>query len=93
LAGGIYGKPADKSANGEQVASGHRNLTISVNLSAKQFLQPKLVEDIGKLLSDLSLPPEVLKLEITESTVMGDPTAAVEMLQTHQIAWHSASYR
>jgi len=62
-------------------ASGHRNLTISVNLSAKQFLQPKLVEDIGKLLSDLSLPPEVLKLEITESTVMGDPTAAVEMLQ------------
>ena len=62
-------------------ASGQRNLTISVNLSAKQFLQPKLVEDIGKLLSDLSLPPEVLKLEITESTVMGDPTAAVEMLQ------------
>jgi len=62
-------------------ASGHRNLTISVNLSAKQFLQPKLVEDIGKLLSDLALPPEVLKLEITESTVMGDPTAAVEMLQ------------
>ncbi len=62
-------------------AIGHRNLTISVNLSAKQFLQPKLVEDIGKLLSDLSLPPEVLKLEITESTVMGDPTAAVEMLQ------------
>ena len=62
-------------------ASAYRNLTISVNLSAKQFLQPKLVEDIGKLLSDLSLPPEALKLEITESTVMGDPTAAVEMLQ------------
>jgi len=62
-------------------ASAYRNLTISVNLSAKQFLQPKLVEDIGKLLSDLPLPPEALKLEITESTVMGDPTAAVEMLQ------------
>jgi len=46
----------------------HRHLTISVNLSAKQFLQPKLVEDIKELLGDLALPPEALKLEITEST-------------------------
>ncbi len=59
----------------------HRHLTVSVNLSAKQFLQPKLVEDIRKLLSELALPPEALKLEITESTVMGDPSGAVEMLQ------------
>jgi diguanylate cyclase (GGDEF)-like protein/PAS domain S-box-containing protein len=59
----------------------HPHLTISVNLSAKQFLQPNLVEDIRKLLGELSLPPEALKLEITESTVMADPSAAVEMLQ------------
>src|SRR5258707_1879366 len=59
----------------------HRHLAIRVNLSAKQFLQPKLVEDIKELLGDLALPPEALKLEITESTVMGDPTAAVGMLQ------------
>src|SRR5882672_2585037 len=59
----------------------HRHLTISVNLSAKQFLQPNLVEDIKKLLGELALAPEALKLEITESTVMADPTGAVEMLQ------------
>lgn len=59
----------------------HSHLTISVNLSAKQFLQPNLVADISKLLRELALPPEALKLEITESTVMADPTAAVEMLQ------------
>ncbi len=59
----------------------HRHLTISVNLSAKQFLQPNLVEDIKKLLDELALSPEALKLEITESTVMADPSAAVEMLQ------------
>jgi diguanylate cyclase (GGDEF)-like protein/PAS domain S-box-containing protein len=59
----------------------HAQLTISVNLSAKQFLQPNLVEDIRKLLRELALPPEALKLEITESTVMADPLAAVEMLQ------------
>src|SRR5256884_737572 len=59
----------------------HRHLTISVNLSAKQFLQPNLVEDIKKLLRELALSPEALKLEITESTVMADPSGAVEMLQ------------
>src|SRR5467141_1775994 len=59
----------------------HAHLTISVNLSAKQFLQPNLAEDIRKLLIELALPPEALKLEITESTVMADPSAAVEMLQ------------
>src|SRR5947208_13537586 len=59
----------------------NRHLTISVNLSAKQFLQPNLVEDIRKLLLELALPPEALKLEITESTVMADPSAAAKMLQ------------
>src|SRR5947209_6896535 len=58
----------------------HPHLTISVNLSAKQFLQPNLVEDIRKLLIELEVPPEALKLEITESTVMADPSGAVEML-------------
>ena len=56
------------------------DLIISVNLSVKQFLQPNLVSDIKGLLRELAFPPESLKLEITESTVMGDPSAAVEML-------------
>src|SRR6266436_1254351 len=56
------------------------DLTISVNLSVKQFLQPNLVSDIAGLLRELKLPPQALKLELTESTVMGDPSAAVEML-------------
>jgi EAL domain-containing protein (putative c-di-GMP-specific phosphodiesterase class I) len=59
----------------------NRDLIISVNLSAKQFLQQNLVEDINKLLLELRLAPEALKLEITESTVMADPSGAVEMLQ------------
>ena len=57
------------------------DLTMSVNLSAKQLLQPHLVEEMQKLLRETALPPEALKLEITESAVMADPTAAAEMLQ------------
>jgi diguanylate cyclase (GGDEF)-like protein/PAS domain S-box-containing protein len=59
----------------------YSEMTISVNLSAKQFVQRNLVEEIRLLLEELQLSPNTLKLEITESTVMGDPAAAVKMLQ------------
>jgi EAL domain-containing protein (putative c-di-GMP-specific phosphodiesterase class I) len=57
------------------------NLTISVNLSPKQFLEPTLIQDIKNLLPEFGLPPAALRLELTESTVMGDPQATVEMLK------------
>jgi diguanylate cyclase (GGDEF)-like protein/PAS domain S-box-containing protein len=57
------------------------NFTMNVNLSAKQFLQPNLVEEIKGLMHDLAFSPESLKLEITESTVMIDPVATAKMLQ------------
>jgi diguanylate cyclase (GGDEF)-like protein/PAS domain S-box-containing protein len=60
--------------------NGDSSLTMSVNLSVKQFLQPNLAGEIGKLLREVGLPPDILKLEITESTVMADPSAAVETL-------------
>jgi len=58
-----------------------RDLFMSVNLSMKQFVQVKLVENIAAMLKELQLSPTNLKLEITESAVMEDPVAAVEMLQ------------
>ncbi len=57
------------------------NFTMNVNLSAKQFLQPNLVEEIRNLMQELAFSPETLKLEITESTVMIDPAATTKMLQ------------
>src|SRR5258708_9424608 len=58
----------------------YSQLTMSVNLSPKQFLQANLVEDIRNLLRELKLPPEALKLELTEMTVRGDPSAPIDML-------------
>jgi diguanylate cyclase (GGDEF)-like protein/PAS domain S-box-containing protein len=57
------------------------DLSVSVNLSVKQLLQPNLVEDIKKLLIEVSVPPQVLRFEITESAVMADPASATELLQ------------
>lgn len=55
-------------------------LTISVNLSGRQFLQPNLIGQIQQVLQDTGLDAECLKLEITESVVMEDGEAAVTML-------------
>jgi len=51
-------------------------VTLSVNLSVKQFLQPDLFERIERILERTGMPPRLLHLEITESAVMEDPDAA-----------------
>lgn len=55
-------------------------LTISVNLSSKQFSQPDLVEQIIHILQSTSLDARSLKLEITESTIMENAELATAML-------------
>ena len=55
-------------------------LTINVNLSVKQFMQPTLVKDIDRILSETNLDPRNLNLEITESLIMEDTSATATML-------------
>jgi len=47
-----------------------RNIPVSVNLSARQFNDPKLVQIVSRALRDTGLPAHLLALEITESTAM-----------------------
>ena len=58
-------------------------LSISVNLSTKQFSQPTLIDQVRQLLShpELEGNPVNLKLEITESVIMENADAAKAMLE------------
>ena len=56
-------------------------LTVWVNLSAKQFREPELVNQVAKALQKTGLPPSGLGLEITESVVMEDTPATIMTLQ------------
>jgi len=56
------------------------NLTISVNLSGKQFAQARLVEDVDQALKESGLDAHRLRLEITESAVMEDAPSAMAMI-------------
>jgi len=63
-------------------------LTISVNISSKQFSQPNLAKQIGQILRQTKLQPSSLKLEITESIIMENTKltkAAIEDLKALNI--------
>jgi diguanylate cyclase (GGDEF)-like protein/PAS domain S-box-containing protein len=52
-------------------------LSMSVNLSAREFAQTGLVDRVESLLAEFALEPARLRIEITESLIMEDPEAAV----------------
>ena len=55
-------------------------MLLSVNMSARQFQHPTFISDVGHILKDTNLDPRWLELELTESSIMKDPEAAIEKL-------------
>ncbi len=55
-------------------------LTVSVNLSSRQFSQPSLIGQIQQILRDTGVDAHCLKLEITESAIMENTESAMDML-------------
>jgi diguanylate cyclase (GGDEF)-like protein len=58
----------------------HPRLTVNVNLSARQCLQPDLVSDVQHVLAETRLGPERLKLEISEGVVLQNCEAVEPIL-------------
>ncbi|QNM98630.1 EAL domain-containing protein [Chitinimonas koreensis] len=59
--------------------AGHRLEHVAVNLSARQF-DDSLLDTVRAALERSGLPPAMLELEITESTIMQKPNEAVILL-------------
>lgn len=51
---------------------GYAPITLSVNLSLKQFRSSNLVQDVQNILLETDLDPKYLELEVTESTAVQD---------------------
>jgi diguanylate cyclase (GGDEF)-like protein/PAS domain S-box-containing protein len=58
-----------------------KDVTVVVNLSAKQFLQPTLVESVRGALEESSLEASRLELDLTEATVMTEGEEVTEKLR------------
>lgn len=55
-------------------------LTISVNITVKQFAQPDLAAQIGEILRDTGIKPACVDLEITENIAMADAERSAVVL-------------
>jgi diguanylate cyclase (GGDEF)-like protein len=61
--------------------SGLEFVRVAVNLSAKQFRQKDLVGLVKSALDEAQLPPHLLELELTESSVMSDSENSAAILE------------
>lgn len=57
-----------------------RTIAVAVNLSARTLQNPQFPDAIARLLDEYGHAPELLTLEITESSVMSDPVRALDVL-------------
>jgi diguanylate cyclase (GGDEF)-like protein len=55
-------------------------LTVSVNLSVRQFQEPDCIQQVRQVLDDTGLRPELLTLELTESLLMHDTEVTLAKL-------------
>lgn len=62
-------------------AEGAISLVVSVNISALQFHQPGFMAEVQTIMDDAGAAPQSLELELTESMLMSDMDASIEVLQ------------
>jgi diguanylate cyclase (GGDEF)-like protein len=67
--------------NATRTGKGTPPLFVSVNLSARQFTQTDLVEDVRQTLAHTGLEADALELEITESVLMDQSEAGIRALR------------
>jgi diguanylate cyclase (GGDEF)-like protein len=54
---------------------------IAVNVSARQFREPNIVETIASILEETGLPTHQLEVEITEGVIMQDTATGISVLR------------
>jgi diguanylate cyclase (GGDEF)-like protein len=66
--------------NREWQERGFTAMRVGVNVSARQFHQQHLAEMVLKILEETGLAPEYLDLELTESSIMSNAQATIDVL-------------
>jgi diguanylate cyclase (GGDEF)-like protein len=64
-----------------ELLAGGESLTMNINVSARQFQDPSLVDEIARVIEATGVSAHAVKLEITESAVMQDAEGAETTLR------------
>jgi EAL domain-containing protein (putative c-di-GMP-specific phosphodiesterase class I) len=62
-------------------AATSRNLQMSVNVSARQLVDPGFVAMVKRTLAETAVDPSEIALEVTESAIMEDPDRSIMVLE------------
>ena len=57
-------------------------LRIAVNLSARQFMSPTLLDDVVTTIAETRMSARLIEFEVTESVMMREPEEAVKLLRS-----------
>jgi EAL domain-containing protein (putative c-di-GMP-specific phosphodiesterase class I) len=66
-----------------QIASWQRqgaDIMVSINLSARDLLNPRLAAHISSLCSKYDVDPSMLRIELSESVIMSNPEQVIEVI-------------
>lgn len=61
--------------------SAHNNVTVSINVSPRQFEEPSFVDTIKSVINETGINPKKLRLEITENMVLKNIEETIEKMQ------------
>lgn len=61
---------------------GFKPIRIAINLSIIQFSDPRIVQQVERVLNTTGLDPRYLELEITESIAIKEPTYTINVLES-----------
>ena len=62
-------------------AHARADVTMSVNVSGRQFSEPAFIGELANVMEETSIDPETLKLEITESVLMDYRSAPLRWIE------------
>jgi len=77
----VFEQAARQMVRWQQLFPRTPSLAMSVNLSCRQFLDPNLISDIRRVLSETGAEAHTLRLELTESVLIDDTDGALRILE------------
>jgi diguanylate cyclase (GGDEF)-like protein/PAS domain S-box-containing protein len=76
----VFAEAARMSAGWPTRYGGTEAVAVAVNLSARQFVEPRLAHQLAELVHQAGIPPGRIHVEITEGVVMEDPETSIGVL-------------
>jgi PAS domain S-box-containing protein len=81
IGGWVLRKACEQARRWHLANPSEKLLTMSVNVSARQFKQPDIVEQVEKIVRETRVDPTALKLEVTETVTMDNAERTIRVVK------------